>query len=535
NIDAIAEEGILFENVITPVPQTLPAHCSMLTGTIPPYHGVHDNLGYQLRLSSRTLAEIMREHDYTTSAVVSSFVLDSQFGLNQGFDYYDDHLEKATNTSATDFNERTAGETTKRAIKWIEQHKEKRSFLFLHYFDPHYRYEPPEPFRSEYSDNLYAGEIAYTDHCIGQVIRKLKELDLYDSTLLVITSDHGEMLGEHGEFKHGYFVYQSSIRVPLIFRLPGQRKARRIEGLVGLIDIMPTIFGLLGIAPPPQVQGVDLSDCIRSLRQDITTAQRFIYCESLTPTKHKANALLGVVTDSWKYIKTTRPELYDLKKDPGESNNLVEEKPQRVHFLREHLELILEQHSFENNIDTELQLDLEGKKRLESLGYIASISVDERLEFDPDRPDPKDIIQFHDIAEYNRMTMFLVQEGRLGEAAEAFKMIIRHYEKSEIQHDMATIHFNLAMVLKELGQRQESLVHFHIAAEQFRVELEANPSLTITWIRLADTLVKLSDLKGAIRLITRGLQFMSRNGQETEAIELQNYLRYINSANPEEL
>ena len=227
NIDAIANNSIIFENVISPVPLTLPAHASMLTGTIPPYHGIHDNFNYWLGPSNITLAETLKDNGFTTAAIISAFVMDSQFGLNQGFDIYYDRFDRQANQPED--SERPGRKTSLLAQKWLEQNKDQRFFLFLHYYDPHTKYEPPEPFASTFADNLYAGEIAYTDYCIAQVIQKLKDLGLFDSTLLIITGDHGEMLGEHREQEHGYFIYQSAIKVPLIFKLPQQRKSKNIK------------------------------------------------------------------------------------------------------------------------------------------------------------------------------------------------------------------------------------------------------------------------------------------------------------------
>ena len=336
NIDAIAEEGILFENVVTPIPWTLPAHSSMLTGTIPPYHGVHDNYAYRLGQFNVTLAEIMRQNGFQTAAIIGAFVMDSQFGLDQGFETYNDHFDGEVDT--TTISQRRAEDVTRYGLKWLEEHHHEPFFLFLHYFDPHDEYVPPEPFASAFRNNLYAGEIAYTDHCIGQVIKKLKQLRLYGSTLIIITGDHGEMLGEHGEPTHSYFIYQSAIKVPLIFKLPGQRKSKNIKGLIGLIDIVPTICSLLGIQPPRQ--GQDLSPCLLGkVRPD---RERYMYCESLGPTQYKANALFGVVTNRFKYIQTTRPELYDLVQDPHETKDLIKREPQEARNLRDKLAQILE-------------------------------------------------------------------------------------------------------------------------------------------------------------------------------------------------
>ncbi len=389
NIDAVAEEGVLFENTISSAATTLPAHSSMLTGTIPPYHGVHNNVDYQLSKSNLTLAEILGANGFKTAAIISSFVLDSKFGINQGFDTYNDKFEKAR--VVLNISERQGGEATRFALEWLEKQKGEKSFLFLHYYDPHHDYVPPEPFASRFPDSPYAGEIAYTDHCIGQVLDKLKKLGLYDSSLIIITGDHGEMLGEHGENTHGYFIYQSAIRVPLIFKLPRSRESQRISELVGLVDIVPTICSMLGITVPQHVQGRDLSPYFSG--ESPTGADRYLYCETAEPLKFDANSLRGIVTDRFKYIQTTRPELYDLIDDPAESNNLVEAQPQQARILKATLVELLEQCVREDATDSRITLDTQALKRLESIGYLRGRTT-EPFKFDQSKKDPKDLIKF---------------------------------------------------------------------------------------------------------------------------------------------
>jgi len=313
NIDKLAAEGVLFENAFAPVPITLPSHSSMLTGTIPPYHGVHNNEGYKLAQSNITLAEILKDNGFKTTGIISAHVLKSTFGIDQGFDSYHDQFAGVLENNGIE--EREGGETTEVAIKWLNENEDDRFFMFLHYFDPHTKYKPPEPFSSRYITNLYAGEVAYSDYCIGRVIEKLKELDLYNSTLIIVTSDHGEMLGDHGEQTHSYYIYQTAIKVPLVFKLPGQKKAKKIKPVVGLIDIVPTICSLLEIEIPHDIQGVDISGHFGG--RNSPEKDRHLYCESFMPTIYNANSLFGVVTDRYKYIQTTRPELYDLVKDPA--------------------------------------------------------------------------------------------------------------------------------------------------------------------------------------------------------------------------
>jgi arylsulfatase A-like enzyme/Tfp pilus assembly protein PilF len=401
NIDAIANTAALFENVISPVPVTLPSHCSMMTGTIPPYHAVHDNDNYWLDDSNITLAEVFKQNGFATGAFVSAFVLDSQFALDQGFDTYYDNFDMQL--AGLQANERRADKTTRLALDWLDNHSQDKFFLFVHYYDPHSDYEPPEPFASKFSDNLYAGEIAYTDHNIANLIEKLKSLGIFDSSLIIITSDHGEMLGEHGEDEHAYFIYQSALKVPLIFRLPGQRKPRRIKDPVGLIDIVPTVCSLLGIESPAPLHGQDLSVYLRG--DTISPRQRFIYAESLYPTKYGGNSLLAVVGDRYKYIQTTRPELYDIQLDPAESENLILLRPDLARMLREQLKQTLEESVRKLKSGAGAVPDEETIRRLQSLGYVTG-PVNEEFDFDSDRQDPKDLLDFYlSIAKIHRLVM----------------------------------------------------------------------------------------------------------------------------------
>jgi len=411
----------------------------MLTGTLPPYHGVHDNIDYKLGKSNVTLAEILHRNEFTTCAIIGAFVLDSLFGLSQGFDYYNDRFERPF--VANNCAQRRGGETTRFAMEWLEKHKSERFFLFLHYFDPHIDYMPPEPFASRFPDNLYAGEIAYTDYCIGEVIKKLKKLALYESALIIITSDHGEMLGEHGEKTHTYFIYQSALKVPLIFKLPGHYKARKIDDTVGIIDIVPTICALLDIETPPHIQGKDLSPYFSGKRPP--SPNRHLYCESMLPTKYGANSLLGVVTDRWKYIQTTRPELYDLTEDAGETNNLIKQQPHRARILRDRLRQILEESIRGDDSDCKAVLGEEDRNRLESLGYLGDTSIREDFEFDQIKEDPKDLIDVHMrnmlVNALNSMGKDLAAQGKIDDA-------IRHYSEAlRINPEYMYAHYNLGI------------------------------------------------------------------------------------------
>jgi arylsulfatase A-like enzyme len=431
-IDAIARESVLFKNVVAPVPMTLPSHSSMFTGTIPPYHGVHDNLGVKLDGSSVTLAEMLHEGGYTTSGIVSTFILDSKLGIGQGFDTYAEYNTKTTGLTGKRLAGGRRGDDVSRwACTWLDGHKSEKFFLFLHFFDPHTPYEPPEPFAAAYSDNLYAGEIAYVDQCIGRVVDKLKELELYDEALIVITSDHGEMLGEHGETEHSYFIYESAIKVPLIFKLPGRSKHVEVDDTVGLIDIVPTVCGLAGVVTPSQVQGKDLSPYFN--KNTGFREERYLYTESLTATKLGCNSLLGVIKGNWKYIQTTRPELYDVTEDPGETNNLVKKEFQRARLLKEHLKLILTEQVRKGEGGSKITLDAESKRRLESLGYVSG-SVDESFEFDESKNDPKDLIHIHE--KFKKATIQVLQK-QYEQAKRLCQEMLNEYPDLLYVHDLS--------------------------------------------------------------------------------------------------
>ena len=397
HIDALAAEGTLFRRAISSAPITLPSHSTMLTGTTPLTHGVHDNDSSRLTQQNLTLAEILKGQGFATGAVVGSSVLKRAFGLAQGFDSYDDGTPEVSR-EVLGYPERSAEEVSNAGIAFLEARGEEPFFLFLHYYDPHYEYSPPEPFASRFPDDPYAGEIAYTDAMLGRVMKALERLALTDSTLVIVTSDHGESFGEHGEIGHVFFIYQSTAHIPLIVRGPGLPRGEEIDDVVGSVDLVPTILGLLGIPIPESVEGVDLSGRLRG-EEASPTGERVVYCESLTPSKLGCNPLFGLVSERWKYIHTTRPELYDLAADPGEERNLVEQEPEVAAGLRAQLEELLgrgqQSESWELDPQTRLELML--------LGYWGA-PVDSALGVDPQRPDPKDSIEV-----FNRIGQILAR------------------------------------------------------------------------------------------------------------------------------
>jgi len=494
NIDVVGEQATRFETVVSPVPITLPAHSSILTGKVPPAHGVHHNFGYQLANSNRTLAEILSAEGFGTDAIISTFVLHSQFGISQGFDsYYDTFSAEHQNDHGL---ERKGGETTLRALDWINKNKDKKSFLFLHYYDPHYDYAPPEPFASEWADDLYAGEIAFTDYCVGQVIDRLKELDMYDSTLLIVTGDHGEMLGEHGENTHTYFIYESAIKVPMIIKLPGQRTGITVSEPVGLVDIFPTVCSLLGIDAPSGTQGVDLSAFLRGNIPD--NYERHLYSESVAPTRFSASSLMAISDGRWKYIQAPRAELYDVIADPGEQTNLLEKEPHRVRILEDKLREILEQ-SVSKDPDSRMELDRESIKRLESLGYVAGKEEGE-IVFDDTKGDPKDFVH---LIELMRTVKHLTEDKEFAKA--------RTLLESEASQSPDCV--EIFLKLGTLGLQQSD---YDCAVKNFRRVYQLDPDSiptgtynNLAWIQATRPLLP-------SRNVGEALEYAKRNAEQTK-------------------
>ncbi|MBW8002790.1 MAG: sulfatase-like hydrolase/transferase [Planctomycetes bacterium] len=532
NIDEIAKKGILFENAISPVGLTLPSHATMLTGTIPPHHGIHDNPGYVLAESNVTLAEVLKENGFTTGAIVSAFVLNSKFGINQGFDTYIDDVEIIPGSPEVD--RRDGKETTELANAWLEKHQKENFFLFLHYYDPHGVHEAPEPYNTFYPDNPYAGEIAYTDYCISKVIDKLKKLGLYDSTLIIITADHGEALGEHGELSHGYFVYQDTQHVPLIMKVPGGPKKIRVPEYVGIVDIPPTVCSILGLKMPANIEGRDLSHYFSEKK---ASPAKEYYCESLVATRYGCNPVLGIVSDGHKYIQTTRPELYDLKADPRELENLIDDQPQRARIMQDQLKHILEE-TVKVEGQSKVTLDAKSRERLEALGYVTSGSLDDSFEFDQTKKDPKDFIELH--VKVNALALLYFQK----ETAELKKTCI---EMLEIKSDLPSPYYylgtleydnqnyqqaigyfnkfiihepNSSKILNNLGLSYGHMGQHEKAMEYFDMALEANPDYVGAHYNKAMWFLQIGKFDEAISELEKAQQSMPLDEDIKNALKL---------------
>jgi len=357
NLDSLAERGVLFTDVTAVSPTTMPTHASVMTGLYPSEHGVRANGLYPMGEEVHTLAEVLQEVGYRTGAVVSAYVLDSHYGLAQGFDSYDDDFSGATAVTDRYYLEYQASETTARALSWLEDAGKEPYFLWVHYFDPHNDYKPPAPYDREYALNLYDGEIAYVDASLGPLLEKVER----ERTLIAVVGDHGEGLGAHDEATHGYLAYDSTLRVPWILTAEGGLEGGlRCVRTVSQVDVAPLLLSLLG-----QV-GLRSSDLL-----DASAAERPIYFESLNGTlTYGWEPIYGVVVGTDKYIHGSKPELFDRARDPDERINLFEAGTARVERYRALIE-----EAFRKDLETTplptVELDDEELRRLQALGYFA--------------------------------------------------------------------------------------------------------------------------------------------------------------------
>lgn len=382
NLDALCRDSVVFDNALSPVPLTLPAHATLFTGLLPYQHGVRDNVGYRLAPKTTTLASFLRQRGYSTGGAVSAFVLDHATGIAEGFDDYRDDVEMRVPGEALGQVQRSGAVTEELLERWIsERPAEKPLFAFLHIYEPHSPYAAPEPFRSRYAKRPYDGEIATADAIVGRLIDFLKSKRIYDGAIVVFLSDHGEGLGDHGEDEHGIFLYREALRVPLFVKLPGGARAgERVGSPAGLVDVFPTVAALLGEKVPFPLAGEAL--LASGARPG---SGRRVYSETLYPRLHFGWSDLASLTDGrHQYIEAPRPELYDWTKDPAERTDLSAGLPPAFRAMRAQLL------ATERPLQAPGAADAETIKKLASLGYLASRSPNAAAK---DLPDPKDGIR----------------------------------------------------------------------------------------------------------------------------------------------
>jgi tetratricopeptide (TPR) repeat protein len=411
NIDALRHDAILFQRAYSHVPLTLPAHASMLTGLLPFEHGVRDNLGYELDGAKHpTLAALLKAQGYATGAAVSAYVIRGKTGLGGSFDYYEDDIPTPPESDAASQVRRPGGDTAALALKWLETASSKPFFLFLHLYEPHSPYEPPEPYKSRYA-SAYDATIAAADAIVGKVIGELKRRGLYDRSVVLLVSDHGEGLGDHGEEFHGILLYREALQVPLLLKLPGSRSGgSSVARPVGLIDIVPTLADLLGLKVSPSLRGRSLLDPAPP-----ADGQGRLYAETYYPRIHLGwSHLRSLVDERYHFIDGPGPELYDLREDAAERANLLESRASVAQAMRSALEGI------ETLFEGPGKVAAEDVERLKALGYLGG-GVAPPLEAGGRLPDPKERVH---VLQDVKAAFRLSASGKDVEAAEALRRVL---------------------------------------------------------------------------------------------------------------
>ena len=527
NLDRLAESGVLFERTTTVTPLTLPAHSSIFTGTYPMYHGVRDNGGYYLEPEQITLAEILKEQGYATGAFVAAFVLDSRWGLDQGFDrYFDDFDLSKFETISLDTVQRRGDEVLTEALAWLESVRQKRFFSWIHLYDPHTPYEPPEPYLSQYGGvrwGRYDGEVAYVDSLMGELMEWLEAKKLADSTIVVFLGDHGESLGEHREIAHGFFIYDVTVAVPFILKTPYRKlQGRRVAARVRTIDLMPTLLDLMGLDVPEPVQGESLVELSSGATEDLGLVG---YSESFFSRHHYGwSDLKSLSTGAFQFIAAPRPELYDLEADPFQQNNLASERPEEVRRFEQQLQEILDRYSAEGIDDKQPEtLDAETQAQLAALGYLGGPS---KVKIDPSAPlaDPKDKIELYNLIKQAGGDS---SEGRVDEAFEKIRRVLAedpdileahnilgnlHTKQGETKEAIEAYKEALARdpeykpALSALAAAYEKTGRLDDAAAGYRRVLELDPRDNRTHFLLAGIHAKKEEFEPAIELLVKAVE-----------------------------
>jgi arylsulfatase A-like enzyme/Flp pilus assembly protein TadD len=445
HIDRIAKKSFVFMRAFSHNPVTLPAHVNILTGTTPRFHGISDNTGFRLDERFLTLAEHLHGAGYSTGAFIGAFPLDSRFGLNQGFDVYDD-LYGTHNERELFYVERPAEKVIEPAVQWLSQpqRKQEKWFSWIHLFDPHQPYLPPQPYKKEYRHDLYSGEVAYMDASLKTLFDFLETQGFMDRTVIVITGDHGEALGEKGEETHSYFAYNNTIHIPLIIYIPGAG-GRFIHENVCHADIFPTLCDILGLKIPSHIQGKSLVPVIEGSNQRSKT--RGIYFESLSPFLNRGWApLRGLIRGDLKFIDLPIPEVYNIKEDSQENRNIAARS--NVKQLKRDLVKLKLELKGKDIMERSKQLDANERSKLKSLGYLVNTTPVTTPGLFTEALDLKTLLPLQ-----NRMLAALgkYQNGKFQEPIAELKKIVQESPR------FILVYRHMATIYKEFGQVQKAI------------------------------------------------------------------------------
>jgi arylsulfatase A-like enzyme/Flp pilus assembly protein TadD len=445
NIDRLAKKSYVFTRAFSHNPVTLPAHINILTGTTPRFHGVSDNTGFRLDERFLTLAEHLHRSGFNTGAFIGSFPLDSRFGLGQGFDVYDDNYG-THNAMELFFVERPAEKVIEPALRWLSQpqRQQHKWFSWIHLFDPHQPYLPPQPYKKEYQHDLYSGEVAYMDASLKVLFEFLENKGFMGRTIIVVTGDHGEALGEKGEETHSYYAYNNTIHIPLMFYIPGSKGAFIHENVCH-VDIFPTLCDLLGVEIPAHIQGRSLIPVIEGGKQ--RPKNRYIYFESLTPFLNRGWApLRGFVRGDLKYIDLPIPEVYNLREDIHENHNIANRS--NIKQLKRDLTKLRLDLKGKDMMERSKQVDAEVRSKLKSLGYLSGSTP---------AASPREFTSAHDLKTLlplqNRMLAAIgkYQNGKFREPIAELKKIV------EESPGFTLVYRHIATIYQDFGQVQKAI------------------------------------------------------------------------------
>ena len=471
-IDALARDGVVFERAYSHAPQTLPAHAAILSGRLPFDTGVRDNVGFTVKNGERLLPQMLRERGFTTGGVVSAYVLRKETGIGQGFDFFDAEMPPSSPELSIGQVQRDGGESEQIAEHWLGSIGTSRAFLFLHLYEPHKPYTPPERF-AQYAP--YDGEIAYADEIVGRLVQYLKAHQLYDHSTIILLSDHGEGLGDHGEQEHGLFVYDEAIHVPLIIKTEGNTGAgRRVVELVQHIDLVPTILDLVKAPGAGNFPGRSLKPVLEGTG---TLPPATIYSEALYARYHFGWSELTALTDErYRYIKAPREELYDLERDPHEKTNIAEERQQPRLALRGALDRVAAGAAIQAPSD----VPADARERLQALGYVGAQSEMPGKPGDA-LPDPKDK---REILERYREAVDLAGQRKWPQAITLLQQILHD------DPEMADVWSQLAVFATRIDR-------FDLALDAYKHNITLRPKEPTAYIGAAAALLKLRKLDEA--------------------------------------
>ena len=501
-IDGLARNGVLFSQAASPAPLTLPAHCSIMTGLYPTNHGVRLNGTNALSQQHTTLAEALSETGYQTGAFLGAFVLDGRWGLNQGFHTYDDQFDlrkfKQLDLAAV---QRPADEVMDAALGWLDRHKSGPFFAWIHLYDPHTPYEPPEPLLSEFRARgpagPYDGEIAFVDQQVDRCLSWLRNAGLDDRTIIVVVGDHGEGLGSHGEGTHGFFIYDYALRVPFIVTTPiDELKGVRVESQVSLVDVFPTALALTGIDVRSSVHGRSLVPLMFGATSEYET---YAYGESMAPDLQFGwSALHSLRSPKYKYIEAPRPELYDLTADPGETTNVFARHSTLAFEMARRLDRLIAETSRDAPVPEAANLDQETLERLAALGYVGTSRPAGRSGGGSKAmADPKDKLEV--FITVQRAGELMVNGDYAG-SAKALELAIKQ------EPTMPQARLMLGSSYAELGRTNE-------AKAQFDQVLKNDPQSIQALIGLANILLDEGQTQDVVTLCKRTLSLDARNSQ----------------------